>query len=123
MTGKRVKYVVGFLCLVLMAACVPQQAARKSLRKNCLECHEDMRRTFFSGVVHSPVKEEKCGACHLPHGLIGGTYLRQNLPDLCFPCHREFAKAKDKASVHEPVKKGRCDACHEVHNGAFPGLL
>ena len=122
MTGKKAKFIVGLLCLVLIAACLPQQKKRPP-RKKCLECHEEMRHKFFSGIVHSPVKEENCEACHMPHGLIGGTYLRQDQPDLCFPCHKELAKVGDKKSVHKPFRGGQCDKCHEVHNGPFRGLL
>jgi predicted CXXCH cytochrome family protein len=122
MTGKRARFIVVLLCFALAAACVPQHAKRQP-RKKCLECHEELREKFLSGIVHSPVKEENCWACHLPHGLIGGTYLRKNQPDLCFPCHKELAADMEKTSVHKPVGDGRCDKCHEVHNGPFPGLL
>ncbi|MCK5405073.1 MAG: hypothetical protein KAI75_07565, partial [Desulfobulbaceae bacterium] len=105
-------------------SCVPEQQTRQlSIRKTCVECHEDMAIKYKQGVVHAPVMEDKCGDCHLSHGLIGGTHLRQNPPKLCLACHRQIPAEVRKKYAHSPVKEGKCSICHNPHNSSYKGLL
>jgi DmsE family decaheme c-type cytochrome len=96
----------------------------KGVGKACLDCHADFRQRFIQGVVHRPVKEEKCGSCHRNHGLIGGAYLSQPVPVLCFSCHGALGKSlAGMKNPHQPVQEGKCSSCHESHNASAERLL
>ena len=110
------------LGVVLLVSGV-QNASAEQARKTCVDCHADMVAKFQQGVVHAPVREKKCDTCHLPHGIIGGTFLRQDKPALCLHCHQNLAPEPTAVSVHEPVRKGNCSACHASHNSPYPKLL
>lgn len=118
-TSRLVVVVTGLLLLFSGG----QEAFAQQLRKTCVDCHADMVAKFQQGVVHAPVREKKCDTCHLPHGIIGGTFLRQEKPDLCLRCHQAVAPDPGAVSSHEPVKKGNCSACHASHNSPHPRLL
>ncbi len=108
-----------------LIACVQtaQHPVERASAKTCVECHPKMAARFSTGNVHAPVKNQQCGACHLPHGLVGGLFFRQEQPDLCYGCHQEVRKtAKDK-SAHNPRGAGKCSNCHQPHNSPLPALL
>ena len=108
--------------LILIAGCGPAPE-RAPIKRTCAECHPDKAAKYQSGIVHSPVKEKNCEACHLPHGIVPAVVMRQQSPFVCLPCHAEFKEAGSKTSVHEPVNKGKCEVCHEDHNSQYPKLL
>ena len=100
--------------VLLLLPCVREAAAQQA-RKTCVDCHAEMVAKLQQGVVHAPVREKNCDACHLPHGIIGGTFLRQEQPELCLRCHQNLAPVA--------VKKGNCSACHASHNSPNARLL
>lgn len=91
-------------------------------------CHEGMEK---SRLPHSPVRERRCGACHVGRasshpGDPGPEFglKADRLEDLCFSCHGSLAGEIRSATVrHAPVARGRCGACHDPHGTGFPALL
>jgi len=108
-----------------LVACVQStgQKVPQASAKTCVECHPEMKDQFSSGHVHAPVKEEKCSACHLPHGLVGGLFFREDEPGMCLSCHRNMKAKPDDASSHDPEGAGKCSNCHTPHNSPYPALL
>ncbi len=109
--------------VVSLIACAGAQP-KKKFRKTCSECHPEYKQKYSQGVVHQPVKEQKCGTCHRTHGLIGGANLRNVQPALCFKCHRKLERDLGKlATQHAPVKNGKCGSCHDPHNSPNQAML
>jgi predicted CXXCH cytochrome family protein len=129
MNLKLKSFVQGLCCLslgimALTASCVPTSHEKKpEIRRTCAQCHPEKVAAYQTGVVHQPVKENNCEACHLPHGLVPTVLMRQPVPVVCLPCHAAFKEAASKKSLHEPVGKGKCESCHNPHNSEFPKLL
>ncbi len=111
---------------IVLISCVQtdkQQTAVQAKAKKCVECHPEMQDLFTQGYIHEPVKQQECSACHLPHGLIGGLFFRQEQPELCYTCHQDIRVKQEDKSSHDPMGKGRCDSCHTPHNSTYPSLL
>lgn len=85
--------------------------------KDCIDCHG----TLVEGrVLHEPVEEEMCDACHgQPDESLHVFEMPDNQSDTCFTCHDSVPGAVQ----HEPVMKGHCTACHEPHHSEFKALL
>ncbi len=92
-------------------------------------------------VIHAPIKDSGCSACHDAHGSRFGALLNEPYPsafyagfkkdtyDLCFQCHdRELLTERDKTTnfrngsqnlhnihVADPRKGRTCKACHNLH--------
>jgi len=121
------KKILGFvlLCfwgLSLNVGCVPQ--ASHKLQKNCVDCHSEYAVTFREGNIHKPVLDNQCENCHRTHGLIGGVYLKEGVPQLCFRCHSNVREdMKKKGGIHSPAAEGKCLSCHNPHNSKQKGLL
>lgn len=87
----------------------------------CKDCHEPMATLK---VVHPPVKEGDCTACHKPHGANGRYLLEVTDGDqgpLCLGCH-DPAPFKQKF-MHGPAAVGNCTECHNPHQSAEKALL
>ncbi len=86
----------------------------------CYQCHDAMGK---KKVVHSPVKDGDCTACHNPHGAANRYLLDvgEDQSELCFGCH-DSASFKQK-SVHGPVALGACTQCHSPHESVEKSLL
>lgn len=86
----------------------------------CAQCHDAMGK---KKVVHSPVKDGDCLACHKPHGAAGRFLLDvgEDQTDLCLGCH-DAPPFKQKYQ-HGPVAVGACTACHSPHEGTEKALL
>lgn len=50
----------------------------------CLNCHAAKQGPFIFD--HEPVSES-CAGCHVPHGSVNNSLLKQNEPFLCLQCH------------------------------------
>lgn len=112
------------LIAVLAASCVQNgKKIERAPARTCLDCHPEMGKKFRQGYVHAPVKQGRCDQCHLPHGLIGGLFLREKEPGLCLSCHRQLKPPAESGSVHRPVADGTCTACHDPHNSPYPARL
>jgi len=86
----------------------------------CEQCHDAFGK---KKVMHPPVKEGDCLACHKPHGASGRFLLSvsDNQTELCIGCH-DSAPFKQKF-MHGPVVAGACTKCHAPHEAAEKKLL
>lgn len=92
-----------------------------SAESNCFDCHEKM--SFSGKVVHKPLTEGKCTACHNPHVAHFKGLLDQQGADLCYSCHLEEKKQFVQGKVHAPVRRGECLVCHAPHAASASGLV
>jgi predicted CXXCH cytochrome family protein len=99
------------------------KSGRKGAGKTCLECHPEWEEKMKTGYVHAPILDDRCDACHRPHGIIAGVFDRLPQPDLCLQCHGDKKIAAQQKSVHEPVVSGQCTSCHSPHNSRYEMLL
>jgi predicted CXXCH cytochrome family protein len=108
---------------VLLAALACGSAAlgqpQRDYTKKCSSagCHD----SFASKtVVHGPVGQEECDACHEPvSGEKHGFSLTEQGADLCFECHDEFSGSVE----HQPAAEGQCTTCHDPHSSDAKSLL
>jgi predicted CXXCH cytochrome family protein len=88
--------------------------------KLCDRCHDTLGR---KNVVHDPVRQGDCLACHKIHGAEGRFLLdiAENQTPLCLRCHdrRQF----DEKYLHGPVAIGACIQCHDPHEAPNRALL
>ncbi|HEY6871697.1 MAG TPA: cytochrome c3 family protein [Geobacteraceae bacterium] len=86
----------------------------------CSQCHDPKGK---KKVVHPPVKEGDCLACHKPHGGSGPYLLDvgENQSELCLGCH-DAAPFKQEF-MHGPVAFGACTKCHDPHESGEKALL
>ncbi|HEX8961338.1 MAG TPA: cytochrome c3 family protein [Geobacteraceae bacterium] len=86
----------------------------------CSQCHDAMGK---KNVVHAPVKDGDCLACHKPHGAANRYLLDvgEDQTELCLGCH-DGAPFKQKFQ-HGPVAVGACTSCHSPHESAEKSLL
>ncbi|HSB78110.1 MAG TPA: cytochrome c3 family protein, partial [Candidatus Methylomirabilis sp.] len=108
----------------------PVERAGRFAAKACLDsgCHAPKKEEFKQAVVHAPVREEKCEACHQRHGLVGAIILTKDGSELCYSCHAPSKAAFQKAHQHTALKdaappKIGCVGCHDPHASAVKGLL
>jgi len=86
----------------------------------CHICHEPTAR---GRVVHAPVMDGMCTACHDPHQSDHkGQLKRKAGPDLCLTCHARDGSG-DQGSVHAPYQSGMCLNCHGPHFSDTVALL
>jgi predicted CXXCH cytochrome family protein len=74
-------------------------------------------------MVHAPVKEGDCVACHKPHGASGRFLLNsgEDRTALCTGCHD--AEPFKQKYMHGPAAVGSCNACHDPHESNEKTLL
>lgn len=84
-------------------------------------CHAGLGK---AAVVHPPVADGDCAACHVatgkPHPGTGSVELAAKGRGLCLNCHED--PAKGEPFVHPPVADG-CIDCHSPHQSANAKLL
>ena len=106
------------------AAAAAQPGAAPAER--CSGCHAQLTQR---AVVHGPLKNGDCQACHRAAAGEQGkcrsrtaahwTLLRTE-PELCYDCH---ARKDQSKSVHTAVRQGSCLSCHAAHSSSYKGLL
>ena len=86
----------------------------------CAQCHDAFGK---AKVMHTPVKDGDCLACHNPHGASGSFLLdvNEDLTNLCIKCH-DSTPFKQKF-MHGPVAVGACTKCHAPHEASEKNLL
>ncbi len=86
----------------------------------CSQCHDAKGK---KKVVHPPVMDGDCLACHKPHGGSGRYLLDvgEDQTELCIGCH-DSATFKQKF-MHGPAAAGACTKCHDPHESANRFLL
>ena len=73
------------------------------------ECHAEHT---SKPIIHDPVSEGSCEACHETVNVKEHTYkLTDEEPGLCMQCHDELSKKY----VHSALNDGKCSQCHETH--------
>ncbi len=95
---------------------------------DCLaaDCHRPTAEHLARAkIVHPPLKERTCAACHVRHSdQAPPRLLKMPMGDLCFGCHKDLgAKIQSSAYLHQPVRNGDCIACHDPHGADFVQLL
>lgn len=107
-----------FLVVVWLSALPGLAAAASCVTANC---HALLGK---AAVVHAPVAEGDCAACHAatgkPHPGAGSMALAAKGRELCLSCHND--PAKGLPFVHPPVADG-CTDCHAPHQGGNAKLL
>lgn len=81
------------------------------------ECHSEH---LSKPVIHDPVNEGSCEACHELTDVKTHTFkFTEEEPGLCIQCHDELSKAY----VHGALDDGECRQCHEPHASEYQSLL
>ncbi|HZX94161.1 MAG TPA: cytochrome c3 family protein [Myxococcales bacterium] len=94
------------LALLAAAPATPPQGPGD----DCLACHGALA---VKKIVHPPVKNGLCVACHEPADEHSHRFvMRQEDKRLCTQCH---AGRSNEAVLHNPVVQGLCLACHDPH--------
>jgi predicted CXXCH cytochrome family protein len=98
----------------------------EGMAQTCItgECHTDID---DKRIVHIPVEEEDCFACHRQvnrkHPKSRGAdfvLTEATLEDLCRSCHELDT---ERSGLHNPVAEGMCLSCHDPHQSDAPYLL
>ena len=118
----------------------------------CRDCHANIDMQVTTGkVVHKPIIESKCGACHEHHGsdhrrLLRGQFTAEPYEpfalehyELCYRCHQSDQVTERVTStatnfrngdvnlhakhVNQEEKGRTCHMCHQVHASISPRLL
>jgi predicted CXXCH cytochrome family protein len=103
------------LVVLLLAALGPrlaaqtQSPARIERGQTCLDCHQGLTEAHNS---HQPVRDGKCGLCHLQAAEGEHRFTAPPQPGkVCVSCHELPARA----TPHAPVVQQDCLACHTAH--------
>jgi predicted CXXCH cytochrome family protein len=121
-----------------------KQKGLRPAQKTCIECHgKELEAYKARASSHAPVREGKCEACHLRHGVVGVLRLAAADPALCLGCHAPAGQAESaqgapgKAAAgkpagaaakpmtfnHPPGDRLKCGACHDPHGSGKLHLL
>ncbi len=109
-------------------ASIYYRALRMSSDLVCLAngCHDSIiKHMKKSRIVHKPLNDGKCIACHNAHGSKLAHYLKCSAGSLCLFCHEEMKGRieEEGVTVHSPIQQGECLRCHSGHDSAYQGLL
>jgi predicted CXXCH cytochrome family protein len=85
----------------------------------CLGCHT--KTLADATVVHTPVRNGECLACHHPHTTESPHLLVKKNADLCLQCHD--ADLLSQVEGHQNAKRSDCVSCHDPHGGTREYLL
>ncbi len=102
--------------LTSLAVCVEKPHTEQD---SCVtdECHNEHA---SKPVIHDPVSEESCEACHeLTDVKTHAFTFTEEEPALCQQCHDELSKTY----VHGALEEGKCSQCHEMHASENRSLL
>jgi predicted CXXCH cytochrome family protein len=127
----------------LALLCAAGAGAAQAAENRCVP--REARNTFQGAVVHAPVAEGRCAACHGPHESERQRLLREDVPALCIGCHDQpmkDAEGRSRPSVkslfedaalppedegrlnlHKPFADGDCTCCHDPHASSNHRLL
>jgi len=113
---KHITVLIVFLGLGSYALCVERPTTESD---SCItdECHTEFT---SKPVVHDPVTEGACEACHEAADVKEHTFeFTDEWPGLCYQCHDE----PSKAHLHGALDDGECRQCHVMHAGENESLL
>jgi predicted CXXCH cytochrome family protein len=81
-------------------------------------CHRCHSRRDKGKMVHGPIGNGDCAACHEPHGSSHKALARERHETLCVTCHDQQSSA-----AHFKRSRGKaCTSCHEPHSSSRPFL-
>jgi predicted CXXCH cytochrome family protein len=87
----------------------------------CASCHAEV---LARRVMHGPVQQGACLACHQASSAPARFAVRWPIQDTCFSCHVDVKAAMTtKAFRHGPAAAGRCTTCHDPHGSEQPFWL
>lgn len=87
----------------------------------CGSCHAEVTQRK---VMHGPVLQGACLACHDEQSAPTRYAVRWPIQDTCFSCHLDVkATMATKAVRHGPAAAGRCTTCHDPHGSDEPFWL
>jgi predicted CXXCH cytochrome family protein len=92
---------------------------KKPVKEICLDCHDDL--IAKKKVVHQPVDDGDCLACHNPHATNLKGLLKKPVPALCGDCHED--KDLKAVKAHAGNEDKSCVICHEAHASQDKFLL
>jgi predicted CXXCH cytochrome family protein len=117
--------VAGLVCGLLMALATSAHAAPASQKPpagpggECFTCHAGAYQD--KAVVHPPVRNGLCGACHVSTSDSQHTFrLTADGGQMCRQCH---APRDTQKVLHPPVSEGLCLGCHDPHASNNPVRL
>ncbi len=94
-------------CLAILCFAKAGQANWQFKQQQCLDCHKDFGKKYFSmKYLHPGIKESKCEDCHLRHGIIPKLLLKESGDELCLKCHNVKSLGLDRKYVHSALKGG-----------------
>lgn len=98
------------LALALVASAAFAKPKPNGPGDDCLSCHDAY---LAKKVVHPPVKNGLCAACHVSSSASAHTFdLAADGKAMCAQCH----STRDTQKVlHPPVVEGLCLTCHDPH--------
>ncbi|MCC7377476.1 MAG: hypothetical protein IT581_22640 [Verrucomicrobiales bacterium] len=85
----------------------------------CMGCHTKTLANV--SVLHTPVRNGECLACHHPHTTESPHLLVKKNADLCLQCHD--ADLLSQVEGHQNPTRSNCMTCHDPHGGAREYLL
>ncbi len=118
--------VLGILACAAVLLPAQQEGGQGEVRKpptalapdqECRDCHQ----ALYSGeVVHDPVREDMCDACHAQEDPAKHVFAPPPKDaSSCLSCH----DPQTGSDVHKPVAQGRCTSCHDPHHSPNRALL
>ena len=123
-TARLLSLVCLAVSLAVAGAACRKEPVNRFRKQTCLDCHDERLQGFKAvGKMHDPVARGRCDACHKPHGVMGGIYLKASGKGLCADCHAGHGGLDASASGHAPVDQGRCLDCHDPHATGRDALL
>ncbi|PLX41010.1 MAG: hypothetical protein C0608_07105 [Deltaproteobacteria bacterium] len=92
--------------------------------ETCYRCHGEtvgVSSVVREDIVHSPVAEDACTACHDPHVKQRNKMLLLEVGELCRWCHGD--EMVSKGVLHGALEDGGCTDCHRPHISESKPLL
>ena len=99
-----------------------QAHAGYGVQKECTACHtphSSERSGLLKAIVHGPVVNGDCEACHSVNGA-GELNRPKDVDSVCINCH---AQQDQTAGLHEPFREGDCTDCHAAHASNYVNML
>ncbi len=85
----------------------------------CISCHEAKNEL---SVIHAPVEDGDCTACHSPHSsALPSLLISEDGSDFCSTCHD--LEVEGNIVSHGPFQSKQCMSCHDAHQSNISALL
>lgn len=87
----------------------------------CYTCHETAQQEFRKQLIHQPVVDGNCDACHSAHGSDHRAFTTGTPAEMCGSCHSIDEELESTHGGH-PMANADCIDCHNPHASDRPGL-